>query len=163
MIKNKAIFLDRDGVLNREIGNYVTRVEDFEVLNHVPFLLKKLKDAGYLLIVITNQGGIAKDLYTHDDLKRNHQILINKLSEMDVLFTDIFYCPHHPEIGKCLCRKPESIMLEKAIAKHHIDIEQSYMIGDTDRDIQAALAVGVKSFKIDSNADWGSVVDSILK
>ncbi len=81
----------------------------------------------------------------------------------DVELTDIFYCPHHPDVSKCLCRKPGSLMLEKAIAMYQVDTANSFLIGDADRDIQAADAAGVRSFKIEPNADWSVVVDEILK
>lgn len=159
---HKAIFLDRDGVLNKEIGEYVPTHQLFDVLEHVPALLKRFQDAGYLLIVITNQGGIAKKLYTHDDLAVIHKKLIDILAIHDVKLSDIYYCPHHPEFSKCLCRKPGSLLLEKAIAKYQIDPSLSFMIGDKERDVEASEAVGVKGFLIEANANWGYIADEIL-
>ncbi len=159
---HKAIFLDRDGVLNAETG-YIVSHHFFKILDHAPVQLKRLKEAGYLLIVVTNQGGIAKGLYSHDDLRETHQKLIDEMKMADVELTDIFYCPHHPDVSKCLCRKPGSLMLEKAIAMYQVDTANSFLIGDADRDIQAADAAGVRSFKIEPNADWSVVVDEILK
>jgi D-glycero-D-manno-heptose 1,7-bisphosphate phosphatase len=161
-VKQKAIFLDRDGVLNRELGRYVCSVDEFEILPHIVNNLLKLRDAGYQLIVITNQGGIAKGLYTEKMLYDIHQKLKAELATYDVILTDIFYCPHHPDFGKCLCRKPAPLMLQKAIAKHQIDLSSSWMIGDTDRDVQAAKAAGVRSHLIQSNADWSYWVDAII-
>lgn len=161
-MKQKAIFLDRDGVLNRELGRYVCSVDEFEVLPHVAHNLTKLCDAGYQLIVITNQGGIAKGLYTEKTLFDIHQKLFTTLAAHHVSVTDIFYCPHHPDFGKCMCRKPAPLMLQKAIAKHNVDIASSWMIGDTDRDVQAAKAAGVRAHLIQSNADWSYLVDELI-
>jgi D-glycero-D-manno-heptose 1,7-bisphosphate phosphatase len=159
---NKAIFLDRDGVLNKELGTYVATVETFEVLPHIISNLKRFIDNGFLLIVITNQGGIAKKLYTKTELLLIHQKLKQHLLVHGVMFTDIYYCPHHPDFAQCLCRKPGSIMLEKALAKYNIDASQSWMIGDTLRDMQAAEAVNVKGLLIESNADWTPQADLII-
>src|SRR5580693_1269364 len=95
-VKNKAVFLDRDGVLNREMGDYVRRVEDFHILDNFA-TLKTLQDRGYLLIVATNQGGLAKGWYTENELAKMHAHLTETYGEHGVKFTDIFYCPHHPD------------------------------------------------------------------
>lgn len=149
--KNKALFLDRDGVLNKERGTYTFKVEDFEILPSVSSTLKYAQDLGYLLIVITNQGGIAREIYSHNDVKKVHHYLADQLSNDDIQLTDIFYSPHHDAVGKSLDRKPNSLMLEKAIAIHNIDPKQSFMIGDSERDIVAAKNVGVPGFLIQPN------------
>lgn len=159
---NKAIFLDRDGVLNKELGAYVTTNEEFELLPHVIGNLKRFADEGFMLIVITNQGGIAKKLYTQSVLTSIHNKLTQQLLENGIVLTGIYYCPHHPDFGKCLCRKPGSLMIEKALAKYHIDASQSWMIGDTPRDMQAAEAVNVQGLLIESNADWTPQADLII-
>lgn len=160
---HKAVFLDRDGVLNKEIGEYVPKEELFEVPEHVPDQLKRLQDEGFLLVVITNQGGIAKGLYDHKDLEKMHQKMRNTLKQNDVELTDIYYCPHHPDYTKCLCRKPGSLMIEKAMAKYGIEADKSFMIGDRDRDVEAATGAGVRGFLIEPNQNWSFVVDEILK
>lgn len=146
----KAVFLDRDGVLNKELGHYTTHVNELEVLNHAISACKKLKEEGYLLVVITNQGGIAKGIYSHKQLKEIHDEICIKIPEIDF----VYYCPHHDLITKCLCRKPLGLMLEKAIYNHKIDVKNSFMIGDSDRDILAAESVGVKGIKINPNEYW---------
>ncbi len=158
---NKAVFLDRDGVLNREKGNYITRVEDFEVLTGVPEALKTLQDAGYLLVVITNQGGIAKGLYDANELNAMHRKLIETVAESGVQFTEVYYCPHHPDYGLCLCRKPGSLMVEKAMARFHIDPDKSYFIGDRDRDIGCAKGAGVTGILVESNRDLRETIQVI--
>lgn len=159
---NKAVFLDRDGVLNKELGAYVTRLEDFEVLDHVPQNLHRLQDAGYLLIVITNQGGIAKQLYTEETLAQMHTHLKEVLLEHGVKLDAIYHCPHHPDFGECLCRKPKSLLVEKAIGKFCIDPISSWFVGDKQRDMQAAEGAGVRGLLIDANANWSGEVEQIL-
>lgn len=150
---NKAVFFDRDGVLNKEIGNYVCRIEDFEVLPDAVECMAMAQANGFKVIVITNQGGIDKKLYSHADLATFHQVLVNACASQGVIIDEIFYCPHHPTIGNCLCRKPGSLMIEKALAKYQIDPNRSIMIGDTDRDMEAAAACNVLGIRVQPNAD----------
>lgn len=159
--KNKAVFLDRDGVLNREMGDYVCRFEDFDVLNNFD-VLKNLHDRGYLLIVATNQGGLAKGWYNEDELKKMHDHLKKVYREHDVEITDIFYCPHHPDFtGDCDCRKPKPGLLLQGLEKYDIDPAKSYFIGDRERDMEAASAAGVKGILIDSNQPISEVLGLI--
>lgn len=148
---NKAVFLDRDGVINRELGHYCENINDFEILADVGEAIKTLKDAGFLVIVISNQGGIAKGLYSAKDVENMHSIFCNYLSKYGTCVDDLYFCPHHDSISKCLCRKPNSLMIEKAMAVYDIDPKQSYMIGDGKRDIEAAENAGVKGILIESN------------
>ena len=149
-MKNKAVFLDRDGVLNHEIYDYICRLEDFEMLEYQIPPLKKLYDEGYMLIVITNQGGIAMKRYTEETLAEMHKILFEKYAEQGAIFTDAYHCPHHPTVsGECACRKPKSGMLLEAIAKYNIDPALSVMIGDKPRDVDAANGAGVKGILIE--------------
>ena len=150
---NKAVFLDRDGVLNREIGDYVCSVSDFVINEGVEEVLRSFREKGYLLIVITNQGGINKKMYTHDDLQQIHTHLAETMKQSGVTFESMYYCPHHPSVTKCLCRKPGSLMLEKAMARFNIDPSVSYFIGDTDRDMEAGSAAGVTPIRVIPNAN----------
>jgi D-glycero-D-manno-heptose 1,7-bisphosphate phosphatase len=154
----KCVFLDRDGVLNEEINDYVFRIEDFKIREGVVEGLKNLKKAGYLLIIVTNQAGIAKGLYKDEDVKNCYNYLQN---QAEGVLDDIYYCKHHPNFTtESLLRKPNSLMLEKAMAKYDIDIDQSFMIGDSERDIVAGKKVGVKTIHIAGGkenttlADW---------
>jgi len=143
---NKCVFLDRDGVLNEDRADYVYRVEDFRILPGVVEGLKKLKEAGYLLIVVTNQAGIAKGLYTPEDVLTCHHYLQEQCGH---LIDALYYCPHHPDFSsESLRRKPNSLMLEKAIARYNIDVAQSWMFGDAPRDMQAGRRVGVRTVHI---------------
>ena len=151
-IGRSAVFLDRDGVLNRERGQHTWRVEEFELLPDVPRALRALQEAGHLLVVITNQSGIGLGLYHHADVARVHAYLREQLAREGVTLDDVFYCPHHPSAGRCLCRKPGGLLLERAIARHGIDPERSVMFGDRERDMEAAASVGVRGVLMPPNA-----------
>ena len=110
----KAIFLDRDGVINNEESNYyIFRTEEFFLNKGIAEALKEFRDRGYIFIVITNQGGISKSFYTHEDVKLVHEKMIHLLAEHDIELAEIYYCPHHSDNENCLCRKPKSISIEK--------------------------------------------------
>ncbi len=159
--KNKAVFLDRDGVLNQEMGDYVRHFEDFHILNNFD-ALKTLQDKGYLLLVATNQGGLAKGWYTESELAKMHQHLKNIYSEHGVEIIDIFYCPHHPDFtGDCDCRKPKPGLLLQGIEKYNLDAAKSYFIGDRERDVEAGTAAGVKGILINSDQPISEVLDLI--
>jgi D-glycero-D-manno-heptose 1,7-bisphosphate phosphatase len=157
--QTKAVFLDRDGVINYEVGDYIMRLEDFKILPHVITGLKKLQELGFLLIVVTNQGGIAKGLYTHQTFQSMHDYLDKELEKHQIKITEVYYCPHHPITSECLCRKPGSILVEKAIAKYGIDPSLSWFIGDKQRDMDAGAAAGVKGILIEPNEDWTSYIN----
>lgn len=162
MNTNKAVFLDRDGVLNKELGDYVCKLEDFQVLKHNLAALKELQNRGYLLIVITNQGGVAKGWYNEETLGKMHDHLRQVYSESGIHLSEIYYCRHHPQFnGNCLCRKPGSMMLEKAIARFQVDKKQAYFIGDRERDVIAGEAAGIKGILIDSDQPIGEVMHFI--
>ena len=147
----KAAFLDRDGVLNRERGAHTWSMEDFEILPDVPGALIALRDAGYTLVVITNQSGIGLGLYGHHDVELIHGYLRDMLAQHGITLADILYCPHHPQQGRCLCRKPGPLLLERAIARHRLDPSRSVMIGDRQRDVDAAAGAGVRGILVEAN------------
>ncbi len=148
----KAIFLDRDGVINKERGEYTYKIKDFVLNVGVIEALQQFTEEKYLLIIITNQSGIAKGIYTHSDVKKLHEYMLELFRVKGINITAIYYCPHHPDIGKCLCRKPGSLLIEKTIARFNIDPKQSYFIGDKDRDIVAGKAAGVRGILIPANS-----------
>ena len=158
----KAVFLDRDGVLNRERGEYTYRKDDFEILPGVTEALKKLQDDGWLLIVVTNQGGIAKGIYSEDDFRLLNEILITELKKEGVHLDEIYYCPHHPDRTRCLCRKPGSLLFEKAIARFGIDPGISWMIGDKQRDADAASGAGIKTILMEANSPLLPKLEQII-
>ncbi|MBC7743910.1 MAG: HAD family hydrolase [Flavobacterium sp.] len=162
MEKQKVVFLDRDGVLNKEMGDYVCRLEDFIILEHNFEPLKKLQERGFLLIVITNQGGLAKGWYSEKTLGKMNKALKDTYAEQGIELIEVYYCNHHPEYnGKCLCRKPGSMMLEKAIGRFNIDASKSYFIGDRERDVLAGEAAGVKGILIESDQPISDVMEQI--
>jgi D-glycero-D-manno-heptose 1,7-bisphosphate phosphatase len=163
IILKKAAFFDRDGVLNLEIGDYIKQFDDFKLLPFIFENLKNLHNEGYLLFVITNQGGIAKQFYTHETLKKMHDFLQHECKKHGFEFTEIYYCPHHPITSNCICRKPGSLMVEKAIAKYNVDVNKSFFIGDKERDISCAKDAGVKGYLIESNEDFTTIINQEIK
>ncbi|MEE4196896.1 MAG: HAD family hydrolase [Bacteroidales bacterium] len=160
---NKAVFFDRDGVINKERGEYTYLPKDFILNEGIIPSLNKLQEKGFLLIIISNQGGIAKELYTRGQVETVHQYLTDELKKHEIQLTEIYYCPHHAAFENCLCRKPKSLMLEKAIARFAIDTQQSYMIGDSERDIIAAEKVGLNTIKIEPNENIEKFVEKIIR
>ena len=158
---NKAIFLDRDGVINRDALPYTFRIEDFFILDGVYDALKLFQKKNYLLIVISNQGGIGKNIYSKEDAERVIKFMNERLNENGIFLSEVYYCPHHPSKGNCICRKPDSLLIEKGLARFEIDPMQSYFIGDMDRDIQAAAKAGVKGIKIKVNSNLASIIHLI--
>jgi D-glycero-D-manno-heptose 1,7-bisphosphate phosphatase len=148
---NKAVFLDRDGVINTERG-YTHRLEDFVILPDLIENLQMYLEKGYLLIVVSNQSGIAKGLYTQAEVETIHAFLTNELIKHNIKFSEIYYCIHHPDVSRCICRKPDSLFVEKALARFNIDPAKSYFIGDKDRDVEAAEKAGVKGILIEANS-----------
>lgn len=153
---NKAVFLDRDGTINVDKG-YVYRIADFEFLPGVIEGLKLLQATGYLLIVITNQSGIARGYYTVEDYETLTEHMILELKKHGVMLTDIFYCPHLPQaiISKyridCGCRKPKLGLFYKAIDKWNIDINNSWAIGDKERDCAICMETRCKGIIVNSS------------
>jgi D-glycero-D-manno-heptose 1,7-bisphosphate phosphatase len=146
---NKAIFLDRDGVINVERG-YTHRLEDFVILPDLIEVLQLFQKKGYLLIIISNQSGVAKGLYILKEFKKNN-----------IIISEIYYCIHHPDVSRCICRKPDSLFVEKGLARFQIDAEQSYFIGDKERDVEAAAKGGVKGIRIPSNSSLKTILNQI--
>ncbi|GAA3551265.1 D-glycero-beta-D-manno-heptose 1,7-bisphosphate 7-phosphatase [Zobellella aerophila] len=145
-----AIFLDRDGVINQDTG-YVSHSDDFIFIDGVIEALKTLKQKGYLLVVVTNQSGIARGLFTEDDFMTLTEWMDWSLADRGVDLDGIYFCPHHPTEGKgpntqaCDCRKPAPGMLLDATNELGIDLDASYMVGDKLSDLKAAEAAGVKT------------------
>lgn len=156
---NKAIFLDRDGVIIKERGDYNYRDDDIVFVDGIAAALHRLEVQGFIFIVITNQGGIARALYSHDRVNEIHEQIRSYFEKEKISIIDFYYCPHHPSVSACICRKPDSELLEKALARYDIDPAQSWFIGDTERDMEAGKKAGVKTLLIPSNADLGEWVD----
>jgi D-glycero-D-manno-heptose 1,7-bisphosphate phosphatase len=144
---NRALILDRDGVINRE-KDYVWRPEEFEFLPGVFEALREAITKGYLIIIITNQAGIARGYYTEEDFQKLTEWMLHKFRDEGVQVTDVYYDPYHPEgVGKyrkeSLRRKPNPGMIFEAARDHHIDLRQSALAGDKLSDIEAGRRAGV--------------------
>ncbi len=147
----KAIFLDRDGVLNHDKVDYVYTIEEFKIFDGVAEALRLFKEAGFKLIVITNQSGIAKGIYTEKAVFDCFDYL---QAETGNLIDDMYFCPHHPKFDiVCACRKPGHKMILDAALKHDIDLSKSYMIGDAQRDITAGNNAGVTTIHINNGKE----------
>ena len=139
----KTIFLDRDGVINKEI-NYLYKIKDFEFISGIFDTCIHFRKLGYKIIIITNQSGISRGLYTESDYQNLTQWMLEKFNKNNVEILDVFHCPHGPE-SNCYCRKPMPGMLLKAKDKYNIDMMKSWMIGDKDADIVSANKSGISN------------------
>ncbi len=163
-VSNKAAFIDRDGVINEE-RNYVHRISDFVLLPGAIEGLILLRDAGYRLIVVTNQAGIARGYYEQDEMDRLHDHMRELLAEQGVSLDTIYFCPHHPQGSiehlaiECNCRKPSPGMLLQAAKEFDLDLASSVMIGDKLSDVQAGKRAHVgRTIVVESGHDLGQVV-----
>lgn len=153
---NKAIFLDRDGTINVE-KHYLYKIEDFEFLPGTIEALKKLQAAGFLLIIVTNQSGIARGYYSEKDMLVLHNWMLKQFSKQGINISAIYYCPHLPnaplpEYRKdCICRKPQLGMFMQAVEEFNIDLCQSYAIGDKLRDCSICFESECMGFLIGKN------------
>ena len=160
----KVLFLDRDGIINVERGEYTFLIQDFSFADNLFSFLMSFINKGYKIIVVTNQGGIDKGLYNKDDVNDLHSWMTNELNNRGIEVLEIYYCPHHDTKQNCLCRKPKSLLFEKSIARFGIDPVKSLMIGDNQRDLDAASKCGIKGFLVNSNPDWNEVrISEMLK
>lgn len=168
----KAFFFDRDGTINID-KHYLYRIEEFEFFSGVPQVLSELKKKGYLLILITNQSGIARGYYTIAQMQKLHGYMQDELKKYNAEFDDILFCPHHPQgiISRyavhCHCRKPGSLLFEQAINKYDIVPNESVAVGDRDRDLIPARRLGINCIKISSEKDcyWNTchLFEELLK
>lgn len=138
-LKNKALFLDRDGTINVE-KHYVYKVEDFEFRDGIFELVRDFYDRGYLVFVITNQAGIARGYYSEKDFHLLNNWMVDQFRQNGIQITKVYFCPHHPDItGSCPCRKPNPGMVMAAKSEYKLDLASSILIGDKESDIQTGL------------------------
>lgn len=151
---NKAVFLDRDGVVNVE-KEYLHKKEDFEFLPTVLETCRKLKDAGFLLVIITNQSGIARGYYTQEDFEKLTVWMKEQFDKAGAPIDGVYCCPHHPDHDEnCDCRKPNPGMLLQAAKDLDIDLSQSIIAGDKESDIEAGINAGLaKTFLMKTGHD----------
>ena len=147
---NRAIFLDRDGTINEEMG-YINHASRFHVYEFVPEAIKIFNNLNFKVIVVTNQSGVARGYYGEELVHEVHKILENVLKKEQAEIDIIYYCPHHPTEGHgkykkdCACRKPKPGMIEKAKERFNLDLSKSYMIGDRNKDIVFGKKLGLIS------------------
>lgn len=152
-MKRKAVFLDRDGTINVE-KNYLYKIEDFQFIEGVPEAIALLNKNGYLVIVVSNQAGVARGYYTEKDVQSLHEYINCELEKKGAHIDAFYYCPHHPVAGigcykkKCHCRKPETGMFEQACLEFPIDRKDSWMIGDNCSDIEAGKKFQLKTMLV---------------
>lgn len=150
-MKKKILFLDRDGVLNRDVS-YLYKIEEFEWIDGAIAALIEAYHRNYEIIIVTNQSGIARGYYTVDDMNHLHAYMVEELRGYGVPILDIFYCPHHKDgiipmyTKDCDCRKPKPGMLFQAMRKYDIDMASSFLIGDSTRDVEAAHNAGIDGY-----------------
>jgi len=138
----KTVFLDRDGVINKEVG-YLHKIQDFEFINGVFEACLYFQSLNYQIIVVTNQSGIGRGYYDESDFHVVNNWMLEQFRNKGIEILDVFFCPHGPDFN-CDCRKPKPGMFNQANEKHNINMEKSWMVGDKEADIQAANAAGVQ-------------------
>lgn len=141
--KQKVVFLDRDGVINKEVS-YLSKIVDFEFIDGVFNACKYFQIHGYNLVIITNQSGIARGYYREKDYHTLTKWMLKQFINQNIDILDVFFCPHGPK-SNCSCRKPQPGMLIEGRDKYNIDMKNSWMIGDKEVDIQAANAAGISN------------------
>ena len=153
----KALFLDRDGVINIE-KDYLYKIEDFEFIDGIFELCKHYQELGYLIFVVTNQSGIARGYYSEKDFNTLTTWMIEEFLRNGIHISKVYFCPHHPDIsGECSCRKPNPGMLLKAKEEFDLDMVHSIIIGDKERDIEAGINAGLnETYLFDSDNNFTS-------
>lgn len=153
-----TIILDRDGVVLKERGEYTFKISDCEVLGYNIDALKTYSDSlneSCQFFILTNQGGIAKGLYTSKEVDAIHMLIQSEFRSRGLSIVEFYVCPHHHDFGNCICRKPKAGLYEKIVAKYNLRPNQCIMIGDKERDVEPAKAMGMQTVLIESNAKLG--------
>jgi D-glycero-D-manno-heptose 1,7-bisphosphate phosphatase len=161
-----AIFIDRDGTLNEDRG-YLASVDELIIYPWAAEAVRLVNDSGFKAIVITNQSGVARELCTEEEVRVIHDALQAELQRAGAYLDGIYYCPHHPEIGRtpyrmlCDCRKPRPGLLQTAAREHNIDLKRSYVVGDKWSDLELAHNAGARSALVLTG--YGSITKARLK
>lgn len=153
----KAVFFDRDGTINLNKQGYIYRIEDFEFVPSVFRVLRKIKENGYKIIIITNQSGIGRGYFKEKDLLTLHKWMAGAFKREGIDIDGIYYCPHKPEQG-CTCRKPEIGMIEQAVRDFHLSLNDSWMVGDGEADVALGREVNTKTIKIGKKLSRGAKI-----
>jgi len=158
----KAVFLDRDGIVNRERSDYVKTLDELEIFTNVADCVKILKKGGFLVVIVTNQSAVNRGKITHEQLSEIHNAIQNYFRKNETNVDGFYYCPHRPD-ENCNCRKPKPGLLLKAARELNIDLKSSWFIGNNDSDIQAGSSVGCKSIKVVEQDELFLAIQKILK
>lgn len=159
---NKAIFLDRDGIINIERKDYVKTVEEFVLIDGIFDAIKLIKDKGYLVIIITNQSAINRKIIDESDLQKIHDVLFKQAKKQNIKIDGIYFCPHIPD-ENCECRKPKPGMILKAAKEFQIDLKKSIMIGDSNTDIEAAKQAGCNGILVKNTGSLKNIIKKYLE
>jgi len=158
----KAVFLDRDGIVNRERSDYVKNLDELDIFTNVADCVKILKKSGFLVVIVTNQSAINRGKTTHEQLSEIHNAIQNYFRNNETNVDGFYYCPHRPD-ENCNCRKPKPGLLIKAARELNIDLKSSWFIGNNDSDVQAGSSVGCKSIKVAVQNELLPAIQKILK
>ena len=158
--KNKAIFLDRDGVINKNRDDYVKSTKELEIFSNIGKEILKLKMKGFLIIVITNQSVINREIITITELEEIHSTIQKFLMKSKTSIDKFYFCPHRPD-ENCDCRKPKPGLILQAINEFSIDVSKSWMIGDSETDIQAGEKAGCKTIFLKKNDSFTNILKII--
>ena len=159
--KCKAIFMDRDGVINYNRDDYVKSWAEFKFIPGAKEAIKQINDTNRLLILITNQSPIGRGIFTKQTLDNIHFKMLQELSAASAHIDAIYFCPHKPD-DNCDCRKPKPGLILKAANDYDVDLKESWMVGDSDTDLKAGAAAGCKTIKVDLKNTLIKVVEQIL-
>jgi len=156
----RAVFVDRDDTLVRDVP-YCARPEDLHLFPGAAAAVRRLNEAGYLVVLVTNQSGVGRGYFTEETLGRIHDKLRADLAAEGARLDAIYYCPHRPDEG-CRCRKPALGLLERAVAEWNIDLRSSYVVGDGENDMALGRAAGCRTVQVTAGRDFSRAVDEIL-
>tara|TARA_B110000014_G_C19932069_1_gene482187 strand:+ start:292 stop:786 length:495 start_codon:yes stop_codon:yes gene_type:complete len=162
MNKKKAVFLDRDGVINKKRDDYVKSINELEIFPFVASAIKKLNNANFQVIVITNQSAINRNIITHKKVEEIHLAIQNYLKKNQSFIDAFYYCPHRPD-ENCICRKPKPGLLIKAIQDFKIDPKESWMVGDSNSDLESGRLAGCNVMKINNHINLEKTVELIIQ
>ena len=154
------MLLDRDDTICPDVPHNGDPAK-MHVFPYSPGAVRRLNDAGYLVIVVTNQSGIGRGMYTVDDMVATNEEMKRQLAVAGARIDDIYFCPHLPDAG-CSCRKPATGMGERAISEHGLDPSQCWMVGDNDKDVEFGRRLGMRTLKVSSSFTLEDAVDEIL-